>query len=1738
MSQALPEKQANTRYVLIGKAAEILGVSIDTVRRWDKAGKLHSVRLDGKNRYFSIAELEQVKESQPLKIAEAAEALGVSASTLRRREKEGLIVPGRGNAGERLYTKETLGLLSKRKQAMVVKSEEPVKAEAVEPVEAEVKKPRVSQIVIKLPRWKGLRMKGRLKGVREAVGRGLSSGFRALKPVAKSPALAFIAGIILMMMNLNLMMSKFMTQYGPAPVRQEAAEVQVLGAESEKQGIFSRIGSWFGKLRSSVTREYKQVIKREEVIENINEVFVQTEVEDEIAPRKTLVITESSLLKIKETTVIENLNAEFLQGKVPGDEVGDLAVFGANNQITALKVGYSNLLAGSVVGGTGGVISDGSITAADLADGVLTAAEIADATITAVEIKDGEIKEAELASDSVTAGKIKDGEVKTAELADGAVTSGKISDNTITAGDLAGNLDLSDGDLLDMSAINHSDTAKMGLILPNVSSASPSSPSSEEGYIAYDTANDQVLVYDGSSWSEIGGSITLTSSGTSANIASNSGLELASGELAMLRGCTDAQILKWNDNLEEWQCSLDVGVGGAGISTVQEANVDKIDSATQMDFTNDFNVTNAGGGEAGIAIDYTNSGITKKGGNETISGSWSFSGGLTVSSGTVSLPVGEIGNTELANSSLTVTAGTGLSGGGEVSLGGSTSLAATLGTSIDTSEIDANTIALADVANSLTFDADLTLVSDSATNDYKLVLDNSSTGDVANLLQVTTSGTGATVTTAVDVSDADIVTALAIGANTITTAAKTLESTELDVLDAGISLAELSNVGTDTATTGNIQVADGNSWESVGMTGDVTIISTGATTIGADKILESHLEAVDGADDEDCLTYEIGGTDDFEWQPCGGGGGSLDDAYNDSAATVVVDAYDVTWQLADATDDWKMVIDNTTAGEIATALSITTSVGGGTFVTAIDVSDGEIATALAIGANDITTAAKTLESTELDILDAGIALSELASSGNLALSAAASEGLSGGGLTDCNNATTSKLLWDSATNKFSCGADQNSGGATAWDVINDPSGAGDIAMAETAQTLDWNTDDTTAAAFDGLTITLTNDATTDSNIQRALVIQNTDAAGSTDTERLLVLDNADTTELVVTALEIISAAGKITTAIDVSDGEIDTALAIGANDITTSGGTIIASTELDVLDGGVALSELTSSGNLALSAGGNEGLSGGGLTDCNNATTSKLLWDTTTNKFSCGTDQTGGGGGTLQDAYTGGNTITTADATDITITLAEVTTPTTFEIFNNDTAGITALEVDNTIATGTLTNGLLVEQSGAGTMSNGVHVLGTAGTITDAIHIEDGAGAITDGIQFTGTFTNLINSTNFSVTNAGAVTAVGVNAGSGALEATGGLTVTGAVSVNTSGSNATNIGTGTNAGTITIGNTSTGDLVLSDANWSIAGGGAATLASVDSGSGTIQTTGSVLGDAIDRTTSGTLTIGNTTADSVSICNSTACDTITIGTNTDADTITIGDNNDIFSINSSAFDVTTTGEVSGVTTMASSGNWDWSAATAPTITIKADDTFTISDVGGAFNFSVDTGPSYTGDARPTKKITLIPEFSGATLTGDGTSNVGTMTSDFCSKTNTNPPDINIGVCVTAGDLHNYYSWTAQATNDYDIWIPWQVPSDFGEFASSTAIQFYGWRTSNSAGTDVTLTVYDDNDAICNAATAISGTVATWNATNYADPIGCGAIAAGDTITFRVQLSVGVNDEYARIGEISISYLATF
>ena len=50
--------------VKVGKAAEILGVSIDTVRRWTALGKIPSIRTPGGTRLYKTTELQNVGKSE------------------------------------------------------------------------------------------------------------------------------------------------------------------------------------------------------------------------------------------------------------------------------------------------------------------------------------------------------------------------------------------------------------------------------------------------------------------------------------------------------------------------------------------------------------------------------------------------------------------------------------------------------------------------------------------------------------------------------------------------------------------------------------------------------------------------------------------------------------------------------------------------------------------------------------------------------------------------------------------------------------------------------------------------------------------------------------------------------------------------------------------------------------------------------------------------------------------------------------------------------------------------------------------------------------------------------------------------------------------------------------------------------------------------------------------------------------------------------------------------------------------------------------------------------------------------------------------------------------------------------------------------------------------------------------------------------------------------------------------
>jgi hypothetical protein len=204
-----------------------------------------------------------------------------------------------------------------------------------------------------------------------------------------------------------------------------------------------------------------------------------------------------------------------------------------------------------------------------------------------------------------------------------------------------------------------------------------------------------------------------------------------------------------------------------------------------------------------------------------------------------------------------------------------------------------------------------------------------------------------------------------------------------------------------------------------------------------------------------------------------------------------------------------------------------------------------------------------------------------------------SRAFSGAGLVDCSTANTSKLLWSSATKQFSCGTDQTGagGGLTQPDAdLRYVSVAGDTMTG-------------------GLLIVAT--AHSPASAKAGLLLEIGGTMSGSDVFAQKSLRSSGT--LVVT--------GNVK--IDGTTFFADTV----ANRVGI--GLILPKTQLEV--------QGAMSGNSLYVS---RAFSGAGLVDCSTAVTSKLLWSQTTKQFSCGTDQTGGGGGST---FGSGNVVTIGD---------------------------------------------------------------------------------------------------------------------------------------------------------------------------------------------------------------------------------------------------------------------------------------------------------------------------------------------------------------------------------------------------------------------------------------------------------------------------------------------------------------
>ncbi len=171
---------------------------------------------------------------------------------------------------------------------------------------------------------------------------------------------------------------------------------------------------------------------------------------------------------------------------------------------------------------------------------------------------------------------------------------------------------------------------------------------------------------------------------------------------------------------------------------------------------------------------------------------------------------------------------------------------------------------------------------------------------------------------------------------------------------------------------------------------------------------------------------------------------------------------------------------------------------------------------------------------------------------------------------------------------------------------------------------------------------------------------------------------------------------------------------------------------------------------------------------------------------------------------------------------------------------------------------------------------------------------------------------------------------------------------------------------------------------------------------------------------------------------------------------------------------------------------------------------------------------------TKRITLVPEYPGSTFTADGAGNSGTMTSDFCSGSSRKGIPSSGNPCA-ATEEHNYYSWTSTDSNaaDYDIWIRYQLPSDFNGFSSSSSINMYGWRTDSTTNA-VDLSLYQADGTQCGSTTNVATGTAAWTETGLTgDETGC-TFAANDVIIFKIKVTAASSTKVVLAGAIRFDY----
>ncbi len=206
--------------------------------------------------------------------------------------------------------------------------------------------------------------------------------------------------------------------------------------------------------------------------------------------------------------------------------------------------------------------------------------------------------------------------------------------------------------------------------------------------------------------------------------------------------------------------------------------------------------------------------------------------------------------------------------------------------------------------------------------------------------------------------------------------------------------------------------------------------------------------------------------------------------------------------------------------------------------------------------------------------------------------------------------------------------------------------------------------------------------------------------------------------------------------------------------------------------------------------------------------------------------------------------------------------------------------------------------------------------------------------------------------------------------------------------------------------------------------------------------------------------------------------------------------------------------------------DTSSAIAMVIGTTAT-TIRVGDATNNMTFASTREPTLNGTARHTRKVTLSPEYVGASMTADGTNNNGAMTSDN----------------MTSSPYRNFYKWTnTQGTaQDYDIWVRYPLPSDWAAFPSGQTICLDTYASATTAN-GVTFTLYKmDNSTGSNLSTILTAndltptSTTTWQ-NRCSSSISGGSYVANGYLVMAIKMTAPATTGDIRIGDITFDYLS--